>query len=253
MVNVKGYTIRDIESMTEEVARAVAEDVMEIKGYNCYLIDFEGYFGYSICVFKNNHHIHYANDYELHHSGRDKAELKEMYIKRINNILYTEDELKEPIKNYDDYDSKMRYLTNYYAMSEDYVSMFNISTTEEEKKAYEEKVKGLYTNPVGFCYMANKEFVEHHKELADQLMKQVNNLEHNYDYWYGAFVSEMYNHEYAINRYQGNWDVLSVFFNVEYEHNDYDIDLYFKQLELTKEQEKAYRDAARYVLANSDF
>ena len=176
-----------------------------------------------------------------------------MYIKRINNILYTEDELREPIKNYDDYDSKMRYLTNYYHMSEDYVSMFNISTTEEEARAYNEKIRGLYVNPIGFCYMANKEFVKHHKELAEQLMKQEDNLDHNYDYWYGAFVSEMYNHEYAINRYQGNWDVLNVFFNVEYEHNDYDIDLYFKQLDLTKEQEKAYRDAARYVLANSDF
>ena len=127
------------------------------------------------------------DDDELDDDGEpkklSKAELKEMYIKRINNILYTEDELREPIKNYEDYDSKMRFLTNYYAMSEDYVSMFNILTTEEESKAYEEKVKGLYTNPIGFCYMANKEFVEHHKELAEQLMKQVNNLEHNYDYW----------------------------------------------------------------------
>lgn len=52
---------------------------------------------------------------------------------------------------------------------------------------------------------------------------------------------EMANHEYAIN-WQGNWDVLSCFGNIKYdhEHDDQDLDFYFDQLEFTKTQRSAF-------------
>lgn len=60
---MKEYTIRDIQAMTEADAATIALEKLDIKGHTVYLVDFGGYFGYSCLVFKNGHHIYYANDY----------------------------------------------------------------------------------------------------------------------------------------------------------------------------------------------
>mgnify|MGYP006983152606 CR=1 FL=1 len=58
---MKEYTIRDIEALTEAQAAAKAIEVTEIKGHQIYFVDFGGYFGYSVLVFADGHHIKYAN------------------------------------------------------------------------------------------------------------------------------------------------------------------------------------------------
>ena len=68
MSNLLNWRIQDIEAVTEETAREMALEVLTVKGHTVYLVDFGGYFGYSCLVFCNGRHIHYANDYQLHHS-----------------------------------------------------------------------------------------------------------------------------------------------------------------------------------------
>ena len=108
--------IAEIENLTEQKAKEMALEEIEIKGHNCYLVDLGKNFGYSILVFKNGMHIYYANDYELHHGyivkekGRDV--LRQYYIKKMNKILFTNKELLEDIKTYDEY--KLHYFAIFF-------------------------------------------------------------------------------------------------------------------------------------------
>lgn len=94
---MKEMNIKEIESLTLEEVKNNALEYMEIKEHDCFLIDFGGYFGYSILVFKDGKHIYHVNDYELHHhwivkeKGRDA--LREYYIREMNEKLYTDAEI----------------------------------------------------------------------------------------------------------------------------------------------------------------
>ena len=79
----KEYTIRDIEALTEEQAAAMAIETASVKGHQVYFVDFGGYFGYSVLVFADGHHIKYANDYELHHKDKSRDELQEFYLSSL--------------------------------------------------------------------------------------------------------------------------------------------------------------------------
>ncbi len=240
--------ITNIEAITEENAAELCTEKMVIKGFNVYFVNLGESFGHSYLVFKNGHHINYANDYELHHSYMVEREgldaLKNYYVEQLNNKLFTEEEIGQPLKSYDEYEMKSRFLHSYYAMQEDYVSMFRIFRNEEDEKAFDKEVEGMLFNPVGFCYMdkSKTDFIKHHKELLDKLNAAKADVVNNYDYQKSAFLYEMYNHEYGINL-QADWDVLSVFGKVTY-RGDWDVlDDYFKELKFTETQKKAYRDA----------
>ena len=242
--------ITEIESLPEAEAKNLAEESAVIKGYNIYFVDLGGYYGYSVLFYKNNHAIYHANDYELHHKGRSKEELRTMYEKRANNIMFTDDEIISPIKTYDEYNTKRNFLHNYYAMSEDYISIFHLTGTTEEEAIRKKKLNTEYKyfNAVGFCYMKDKAFVDHHMWLLEQLVGQEEKRNNDYEYLKAAFMYEMYNHEYAINYYQRNWDTLSCFGDIEFVDSD-DMHEYFKQLGFNDVQKKAYIDARREVLA----
>lgn len=248
---MKNWTIREIEAITENQAREMSSDMMVIKEHNIYFIDFGGYFKYSFLVFKNNHHIYHANDYELHHKGKTQEELKALYINKANNILFTEEEIMGPIKDYEEYVRKDDFLHNYYTQRADYISCFGIFDTKEEEKAHEEKVKGLTLNRVGFCYMADKEFVKHHVALHKQLEIAKAKMQDDYDFLKDAFLKEMYNYEYPIN-WQGNYDVLSCFGNITYNSED-NFDKYFDELDFTETQRRAYVSARSQCLQEWDY
>lgn len=258
MQNTKQYTIHDIETLTEPEAAALAEETLTIKEHTVYLVDFGGYFGYSCLVFKNGHHIHYANDYALHHKytkynddgttesveiGRE--ELRQRYIDALNFTLWTEEEITGPLKDYDEYQAKSRFLHNYYGMREDHVSIFGDFSNDEKVQAYRKRTAGMILNPVAFAhYPADKrDFVEHHKALYEVRERRAAELEQDYDYLKAAFLREMYDHEYGIN-WQGDWDVLSCFGDIEYRDED-GLTGYFDQLEFNDTQRRAYMDARR--------
>ena len=100
-INIKGYTIRDIESLAEQQAAEMAEEAQIIKEHQVYFVDFGGYFGYSALVFAEGHHIKYANDYALHHADMTRSELRAFYLNSLNNKLFTVDELKT-VRDYND-------------------------------------------------------------------------------------------------------------------------------------------------------
>lgn len=240
------YNIHDIENLSEEEAKNLAEETQQIKGFNIYFIDFKGYFGYSYLVYKNNHYIRYANDYQLHHpSKKTKEELREVYIDSINSKLYTEEEISGPIKDYDEYDKKKSFLHNYYGMMEDHLSIFgNFSDKEYEKWYKEEKKKYPYYNNVAFAYYKDKEFVNHHNELMKSLNKRLDEKKEDFEYQVEAFITEMYNHEYSIN-WQADYDTLSAFGNIHWAGDNATLDDYFDQLQFSETQRNAYIEARR--------
>ena len=244
-MKLEEMSIKDIEKMSEQEAAENAVEKTVIKGYSVYFVDFKRYFGYSCLVFKNNHHIYYANDYQLHHSDKSVEELRKLYIAVLNNKLFTEAEISEPINSYDEYDRKSYFLNNYYAMQEDRISMFFINSGKEAEEAYKKSIEGMTFNPIGYCYMKNKDFIKRHCELKKQLEKAKNANKNDYDYQKNAFLSEMYNHEYGINM-QADYDVLSVFGNIHYhgEENN-ELGKYFDELNFNDIQRKAYYDARR--------
>ncbi len=232
-----------IEKLTEAQAQEMALDTAEVKGYTVYFIDGGEHRGFSSLVYKDGHHIHYVDDFSnLHPSIKSADDLKAKYLEVLNNKLFTEDELAEPLKSYDDYRKKSHFLHNYYHMSKDYVSMFFIVTPESEKE-HRKKISGMTFNPIGLCYMRDKDFIKHHIELNDTLEALKLNVKHNYEYQKSAFKYEMFNHEYVIN-WQADYDVLSVFGVVNY--ND-DLNAMMDSLNFTEVQKRAYLDARSEV------
>ena len=49
---MKDFNIDMIRSLTVEEARQMEIETMEIKDHECIFVDFGGYFGYSVLVFK---------------------------------------------------------------------------------------------------------------------------------------------------------------------------------------------------------
>ena len=216
---IKNWTIKDIEAMTEETAKEMAIETMVIKEHHVYFVDFGGYFGYSTLVFKNNHHIHYANDYQLHHEHKTRDELRDWYISTLNGKLYTESELLEPITDYHEAERKSYFLHNYYGMREDYISICFIGSNEE-REARKKETDNMIYNPVSFGYYSKdkKDFVKHHVELFNQFVEIREQRTRDTEYMEKAFYNEMANHEYQYN-WQGDWDVCSCFCKCNYEED----------------------------------
>lgn len=249
--------ITEIEALTEAQVKEMAEEMSVIKEYNIYLVDLGEYFGYSMLVFKNNHHIYYADDYELHYDylkkdkekSEVKAELKKRYIERANGILFTEEEILGDIEDYDDYSVKAYFLRNYYIMQIDYETAFVIG--DKAQKELEDKVKenNMSYNPISFCFVSEKDipFCKHQAELLAKLEIKRVESEKSYDYMKEAFIKEMYNHEYQIN-WDGDLDVLSAFGRIPREivwERDYTLNELFDVLDFTETQRRAYRDAKK--------
>lgn len=248
----KEMSIKDIETLTENEAREAAIEIADIKGHNVYFVDIEGYFGYSALVFKDGHHIYYANDYELHHNGKTPDELNELYKRSLANKLYTDEEIAEPLKSYSDYTAKADYLHNYYGMRRDHVSIFCINPSKDQQADFERKTKTMTFDPVAFAYYDDAEFVEHHIELFYKLESRKSETADNYEYQKSAFIYELGNHEYHINSYQGDWDTLSAFGNIEWHGQGPDARrLYYAELKFTETQIRAFEDARKEFLKHA--
>ena len=247
---LKNYNIQDIEAMTEETAFIHADDYEKIKDHDIYFVDFGGYFGFSCLVFFEGSHIYYANDYQLHHKkitwhddgshtteDYTKEELKSLYIKALNNKLFTDSELSEPLKNYDEYTKKDYFIRNYYGMRHDYISMFFIGS-DKEREALQRKTKKMHFSPITFAYYHDEAITEKIKALHDALEEQKRNTANNFEYQKDAFKKEMFNHEYSIN-WQADFDTLSAFGRLEYKR-DADLTEYFDQLNFSDIQRNAY-------------
>ena len=104
-MEIRNYTISDIERMSAADLASFAEEVETIKGHTVYYIDFGGWFGFSACVCADGRHIYYSNDYELHHRDKSRDELRELYRRELSGKLFTDEEL-QTVNSYDDYTAK---------------------------------------------------------------------------------------------------------------------------------------------------
>lgn len=202
-MNAYNYTIKDIENMSAANLADMADEVETIKGYTVYFVDFGGAFGFSACVCAEGQHIYHANDYELHHRGKSRDELREIYRRKLTGILFTESELST-VSGYDDKSVKEYFLRNLYAMRRPHVSMFHIGPAPD--------TSGMIFSPVFMAYYRDADFVKHGAELMRTLDEAERKNAESFDYWKSAFLHEMYNHEYGIN-WQTDFDVCSCFAN----------------------------------------
>ena len=192
---MKSSTIYEIEALTQYEAEQSKTEKHVIKGHECYLIDLGGYFGYSCLVFKSGHHIYYVNDYELHHQGKTRDELTEIYLDKMNNKLFTEAELMEPVKTYNEYTHKSYYVRNYWVMQFDHVSSFYIGEPDErQKKAH----NTMIFCPVCFCYVNDLETVKNANKFINNIESTYREAMKNKEIFRNMISYELANHEAGI-------------------------------------------------------
>ena len=236
---MKEMNIKEIENLTYEEAVTLALEKLNIKDHDCFIVDFSGYFGYSILVFKNGRHIYHANDYELHHrhlvkeKGRDA--LREYYIKEMNGKLYTDAEMMEEPSSYDEYEKKSYFLRNYYIMRQDYVSIFFIGSNEErEARQREIDKKYPYYNSVSFCYVSDPEIIDTQKKYLKILQNAYKHLQNNLEVFREMVRKELANHEACITcDYTDALDALGLTFE-----------------ELTEEKQKIVKEELKRQIEN---
>lgn len=243
---IQNWAIDDIQALTEDDAFALALDTTVIKGHDIFFVDFGGYFGFSALVFLNGGHIYYANDYELHHNGRERSWLRDWYIKTMTEKLFTESELITPSADYVEQEKKEYYLRNYYIMQFPYVSMFHICHNEHEETLYKNRISGMIANPISFCYMdpVYKDFIKHQADLFTAMQDAKNGAVNDFEYQKNAFLYEMYNHEYGIN-WQADFDVISCFGRVSDRRSLSDLSGMFKDAGFSELQKNAYLAARK--------
>lgn len=193
--------IKNIESLTYEEAKEIAIEEMDIKGHQIIFTDFGDAFGYSVLVFKDGHHIHYANDYELHHhylvSQKGREALRAYYVNELNHKLFTDEELCGPITSYDEYQKKDYFLRNYRVMRYDYLSAFCIGNKQEKELDRRRKDYPFY-NPVSFCYMRDEEPVSESVKIRQHLNDAFKQLKENEDTFREMIRIELANHEVCV-------------------------------------------------------
>lgn len=196
-----GYTIYDIENLTYDQATEMAIEALNIKGHDCFLVDFGGYFGYSILVFKNKRHICYANDYELHNKWlvreKSKEALKPYYIEELNNKLFTENELMESIKDYDEYKRKDYFLRNYWIMRYDYLSIFGIGDEAQREFDRQKKFYPFY-DQFSFCYVKSEEIINEQAKYMINIKNEYKKLKEDLNKFREMISYELANHEACI-------------------------------------------------------
>lgn len=231
MKNIKNMGITEIENLTYEEAGAIALEHLTIKDHDCFFVDFDGYFGYSILVFKDGKHIYHVNDYELHHhhlvkeNGRDA--LRAYYINEMNEKLFTDAEMMEEPSSYDEYEKKNRFLRNYYIMRYEHETIFFIGTDAEREERQKRIEKNYpYYNPVSFCYVADRTVIEIQKKYLEILQNAYKQFQNDSEIFREMVRKELANHEACITcDYTDALDALGLTFE-----------------ELTEEKQKIVRE-----------
>lgn len=249
----------DFENMTESDAVYFSEDHQTVKDHRVYFIEAGGYFGLIALVFKRGRNIKYAADSELHHRGHSKTEVKRIILKGLERALFTDDEMLSgsAVVDYETYQAVKHYIINYYGLRYNYISAFYISNghTAEENRQREESLKGLVYNPYSFCYMSKKDAswcINAQRQMleateaawSEAQREDVNKLKK-------AFLREMYNHEYAIS-WDPDRETLSAF-GLPWNFKSNSVDDMLTYLKYNDDQKRAYYEAARECLKNSNY
>lgn len=193
--NIDIWDIDHIDKITEAEARIMADQHEVVKGHDIYFIDFGGYFKFGYVVFCSGHHMRHASDFELHHSGKSREELYKFYRACLKKKLFTEKGLAAKLKNYNDYQARKNYLTNYYCDMENYIFSMGNFGDPEFKAQHEAETKDLYFNNVTFGYYRNPDFVKKCADLYDAIEAAKDAMSSDFEYWKKAFRYEFGNYE----------------------------------------------------------
>ena len=252
--------IYEIEKLNLVEIEKIALEKMDYKSflgvpYVIYFVDLGEYFKYSMVVFLNGRQLKGANDYELHHPGKTKEELKQWYIESLEHKLYSMEDF-ETCKNYDDLQAKEYFIRNRIKEMFSHYSMFFIgSDAEREERKKEIENNGFkYLSKIGFCYYDDIFPIELEKKLLNSLYQANEKNKKTPEYWKNAFLKQMYNHEYCYN-WQADYDVLCAFGRIEWKgENENALNDYFKQLNFGTMEKQAYLDARKqYFKEMGDF
>lgn len=190
-------SIKDIEDLSYAEAKEAAIEEMNIKNHNCIFADFDNGFGYSVLVFRNGRHIYHANDYQLHHPEKTKEQLKDLYIKKMNNILFTDEELMEEVRTYSEYQRKKYFLQNYYIQQYDYLSIFRFGK-EQEENFEKAKPDYPYSNPISFCYVKDPNIVKKQIKMNSHLEKEFKRIKKDNEIFREMIAYQLSNYEACI-------------------------------------------------------
>lgn len=195
----KNWTIDMIQKIMRTEAEAMAEEKIKIKEHDCFIIDFGGYFGYSVLVFNGDKHIYYANDYELHNKytleESGKQGLRKYYIEEMQRKLFTDTELMESVKSYNEYNRKNYFLRNYWIMRYNHISWFGKADDETIKKL---KTEYIYDCKVCFCYVSDKNIINDAAMYCEHLDREFEKLKNDNDVFKEMISHELANHEACI-------------------------------------------------------
>lgn len=115
----------------------------------------------------------------------------------MNEKLYTDTELLEDAKSYDEYKKKNYFLRNYWIMRYEHLSIFGIG--EEAKKEFDNaKPNFPYYNPISFCYVADKNIVDNSIRISKHLENSYKALKENREEFRKMIAYELANHEACI-------------------------------------------------------
>lgn len=194
-------TIYEIEKLNYEDAMNLAVEEIKIKNHDILFVDIPGGFGYSALVFYDGKQIYHANQYQLHfnyifqQSGIDG--LKSRFIDILNGKLYTESELLEECRTYDEYEKKTYFVRNYYIMHYDYRTAWAFGR-EQNEELEKEKKNYKFFNPVSFCYVNDESIAEKQNEFLNHLEKEYSRLKNNIEIFREMVSKELANHEACI-------------------------------------------------------
>ena len=141
------------------------------------------------------------DDFELHHGylvkEQGKGALRDYYIQEMNNRLFTDEELIESVRTYDEYKRKDYFLRNYRIMRYDRLSIFSIG--EEARRKFEEaKPDFPYCCDISFCYVADRKIAETQKKYSEHLEAGLAALKKSDDTFREMIGYELANHEACI-------------------------------------------------------
>ena len=116
---------------------------------------------------------------------------------------------------------------------------------DKEREKLRKKVENMIFSPVFMAYYDKKyaDFVKSGSELLATLEKAEPEND-DAEYWKGAFLREMFNHEYSIN-WQADFDVCSCFGNCSGVADIDDLNALFTACNFSDVQRAAYMAARR--------
>lgn len=199
-LSIKNLNINDIEALSIEEVKTITLEKLYVKGFDIYLVNLGEYFGYSALVFKDNHHIYFANLYELHYryNSPTHEQLKKKYISLLNNKLFTDEELTT-VKDHKDYEKKTHFIRNYMPQEYDYLTAFCINGIYKgkDREKYESVEYINYSN-IAFAYFKDNSYQNRAKPLISKLEKSYKEVIENIDNFKEAVKHALYNHETCI-------------------------------------------------------